>query len=177
MAGLDQYKDQIAEQASAKTGMDKEQIAAGIDQVKSRFMEDGTEIVPDQEAAGEVAESVPTSIDTPSTENIGAPTSPGAFDLKAGLKKALAPVVAANLPKELPTKASTAILEALKEKQSPKAAPSPTEVKAPNHAKKEEPKHEEPASEKAPPVTEGEEKPKEEEVEAQAEDPSKYEQF
>ena len=98
MAGLDTYKDQIAEKASNATGMDKEQIATGLDWVKShkdRFMEDGTEIVPSKEA---VTAEVPTSEHLPS-----APTTPGSMDFKAAAKKAIAPAVAANLPKELPS--------------------------------------------------------------------------
>jgi len=133
--------------------MDKEQIASGIDFLKShkdRFMEDGTEIVPDQEAAGN---ALPSGFDNPSK---GAPASEAALPnapgghmkaFEAAAKKAIVPAVTANLPKEMPEKAHEAVLEALKEKQAPTAAPQP-EVKMPNHAKKEEPKEQ--VAEKAP---------------------------
>lgn len=102
MAGLDTYKDQIAEKASNATGMDKEQIASGIDFLKShkdRFMEDGTEIVPDKEA---VTASVEGAKKAASEHLPNAPSS-AVKDFKAAAKKSIGSAVAANMPKELPT--------------------------------------------------------------------------
>lgn len=128
MQGLDTYKDQIAEKGANVTGLEKEKISAGIDWVKNnkeRFMEEGTEAAPTVS---------PPSISGPN----GAPTShpiangdhPAVAKFKEAAKKAIAPQVAANMPKD----AAKEGLDALKEKQQPAPVEHPEKKEEPQEA-------------------------------------------